>query len=148
MFPTGWLSRGDDAADDGVGQVRKDDRDRPRLPLDGGGRRGPVYQDDVGLQADQLLREPSYPIDVIAPPPKVHPRVAAINPSQVRKRLRERRVAKLPLRIVFVERHEHADAPHAVSLLRPRSERQRRRAAEERDEVAATNHSITSVASA
>jgi hypothetical protein len=36
-FPPGRLSRG-------------------TMPLDGDGRRGPGYQ-DVGLQADQLLRE-------------------------------------------------------------------------------------------
>jgi hypothetical protein len=34
--------------------------------------------------------------------------------------LRERRVATLPLRIVFIERHEHADAPRAVALPRVR----------------------------
>jgi hypothetical protein len=88
------------------------------------------------LQADQLLRDPSYPIDVAAVPPKVHPQAAAIGPTQVRKRLRKRRVAKLPLRIVFVEPHEHADPPHAVALLRPRRERPPRRAAESRDEFA------------
>jgi len=88
------------------------------------------------LQADQLLRERSYPIDVIAVPPKIHPHVLAIGPTQVRKSLGERRVAKLPLRIVFVVRHEHTDAPHTVALLRARRERPCRRAAEERDEVA------------
>ena len=48
-----------------------------RCPLDGNGRRGRVGQDDVGLQADQLVRERSYPTDVTAAPPKVHARVAA-----------------------------------------------------------------------
>src|SRR6516162_8476089 len=90
-----------DAAGDGVGPHCKDDRDRPGLPLDGNGRSGPDCQNDVGLQADQLLRKRSYPIDVIAAPPKVHPHVAAIAPTQVRKRLGERGEAKLPLRIGF-----------------------------------------------
>jgi hypothetical protein len=36
--------------------------------------------------------------------------------------------------IVFVELHEHADAPHAVALLRARCERPRRRATESSDE--------------
>src|SRR5215813_5778311 len=71
----------DDAAGDGVAHVRKDDRYRPRLPLDGNGRHGRACQDDVGLQADQLLREHSYPIGVTAAPPKVHPQVAAIGPT-------------------------------------------------------------------
>ena len=44
--------------------------------------RTPLDQDDVGLQADQLLRERSYPIGVIpAHPPEVHPHVAAIGPT-------------------------------------------------------------------
>ena len=133
--PTRAVEPRDDAADDGVGHVRKDDRDRPRLPLECSGRRGPGCQDDVGLQADQLLRKRSYPIDVGAEPPKVHPHVAAIGPTQVRKRLSERGEAKLPLWIVFVARHEHADAPHAVALLRPRHHRPRRRAPEPRDEL-------------
>ena len=91
----------DDAAGDGVGHGHKDDRDRLRLPLEGSGRRGPRLSDDVGLQADQLLRERSYPIDVTAAPPKVHPHVAAIGPTQVRKRLSERRDARLASRDHF-----------------------------------------------
>src|SRR5262249_26551105 len=48
---------------------------------------------------------------------------------------------------VFVADAEPADAPHAVALLRPHRERPcRRSAAEERDEGAPPNHSITSSA--
>ena len=49
--------------------------DRDRHPLDGSGHRGRVCQDDVGVQADQLLRERSKAIGVIAGPTKVHPRL-------------------------------------------------------------------------
>src|SRR6516162_6513611 len=63
----------DEAAGDGVARVREDDWDRPRLPLEGNCRRGRACQDDVGSQADQLLRERSRPIDVIAGPPRVNP---------------------------------------------------------------------------
>jgi hypothetical protein len=80
--------------------------------------------------------------------PNEDPHVAAIGPTQGRKRLSERREARFCRRIVFVVRHEHADAPQAVALLRPRGKRPSRRAAEERDEVAAPDHSITSVARA
>jgi hypothetical protein len=69
------------------------------------------------LEANQLLRERPCPIDVSASRPNIDPRVAAIGPTQARKGLRERRIATLLLRIVFVARHEHADAPHAVALL-------------------------------
>jgi hypothetical protein len=88
------------------------------------------------LQADQLPRERSYPIDVIAGPTKVDPHVAAIGPTQVCKRLRERRDLSLPHGIVFVVLHEHADAPHSIALLRARRKRPSRRATEERDELA------------
>jgi hypothetical protein len=111
--------------------------------LDGSGRNGPECQDDLGLQADQLLRELSYPIDVIARPADVDPHVAAIGPTQARKRLSERRDERLRHRIVFVVWHEHADAPHPVALLRPRRERPRRRAVESSDEFAPV-HSISS----
>jgi hypothetical protein len=80
------------------------------------------------LQPHQLLRERSHPIDVIPAPTKVHPRVAAIDPTQVRKRLREPGDQSLHHGIVSVAHHEHADAPHAVALLRARRERPRRRA--------------------
>jgi hypothetical protein len=74
---------------------------------------------------------------VTAAPAKVHPRVAAIDPTQVHKRMHERREATLLLGIAFVERHEHVDAPHALALLRARRERPcDRRAAEPSDEFA------------
>ena len=122
-FPPGWLSPWDDAAGDGLDHVRKDDRDRPCLPLEGCGRQGPVCHDNVGLQADQLLRERPYPNDVIAVPPKVQPHVAAIGPTQFHKRLSERGEERLHHGIVFVGPREHADAPHTLSLLRARHER-------------------------
>ena len=99
-------------------------------------RRRRVCQDDVGLQADQLLHECLHPIGVTASPTTVRPHVAAIRPTQVRKRVRERGEATLLLGIVSVARHEDADAPYAVALLRARRERPRSRAAEERDEIA------------
>jgi hypothetical protein len=99
------------------------------------------------LQADQLVRERSCPIDVTAGITKVHPHVAAIGPTQPRKRLRERRDESLRQGIVFVERREHANAAHAVALLCARREWPRRRAAEPSDEVAPPHrHSITSSA--
>jgi hypothetical protein len=88
------------------------------------------------LQADQLLRERSCLIDVSAVPPKVHPHVAAIGSTQARKRLRERRDVSLPLWIVLAAPHEHANAPYAVALLRPRRERPRCCAAESSNEFA------------
>jgi hypothetical protein len=75
-------------------------------------------QHDVGLQADQLLRERSYATDVTPSETKVHPHIAAIGPTQVRKCLSERGEARLIHGIVFVARHEYANAPYAVALAR------------------------------
>jgi hypothetical protein len=48
--------------------------------------------------------------------------------------LHECRKPGLSFRVVRGHVHEHADAPHAFALLRPRRERPSRRAADERDE--------------
>jgi hypothetical protein len=48
--------------------------------------------------------------------------------------------------MVFANSHQHADAPHALALLRPRHERPPCRTTEQRDELAPL-HSITSSAS-
>ena len=61
-------------------------------------------------------------------PAVVDPHVAAVGPAQLLQRLQERRDAGLAFRIVRGHVHEHADAPHALGLLRPRRERPRRRA--------------------
>jgi hypothetical protein len=50
--------------------------------------------------------------------------------------LRERRDHSLRRGIVFVDRHEHADAAYAVALLRSRRERPSGSAAESGDELA------------
>src|SRR6516164_4064623 len=71
--------------------------------------------------------------------------IAALGPAQLLQLFQERSVARPCLRIVFGQVREHADAPNALALLRPRRERQCRRTAEERDE-AAPFHSITSSA--
>jgi hypothetical protein len=55
--PARLVERRDEAAGDGIAHVHKDDRDRPRLPLEGSGHRGPGCHDDVRLQAGQLMRE-------------------------------------------------------------------------------------------
>src|SRR5947208_1968523 len=63
--------------------------------------------------------------------------IAALRPSKPFEPMPERREARLVFRIVLGERHEHADPPHAVALLRPRRQRPRRRhAAEKGDELA------------
>jgi hypothetical protein len=53
--------------------------------------------------------------------------VAADGPAQLRQRLEERPEPGLPFRIIRDCGQEHADAPHALALLRARYQRHRRR---------------------
>jgi hypothetical protein len=63
---------------------------------------------------------------------------AAVGPAQLLQPLQERRDAGLSFRIVRGQVHKHADPTRPLALLRPRRERPRdRRAAEQRDELAA-----------
>src|SRR5262245_10490155 len=78
----------------------------------------------------------------------VDAQVAPLAPARLLQRLGERREAGASFRIVRAPIHEHADAPHPLALLRPRHSWPRRRAANERDELAPPNHSITSSARA
>src|SRR5262249_14303403 len=71
--------------------------------------------------------------------------VLSDGPAQLLQSLPESGVADLCLRIVRGVGHEGADTPNALALLRPRRERPRRRASNQRDELAAP-HSITSSA--
>src|SRR5262249_19967182 len=77
----------------------------------------------------------------------VDPRVVAFRPTELVKSVPECCDMSLCFRVALEMAHQHTDPPHPLALLRPRRERPRRRAAEERDEVAPF-HSITSSARA
>src|SRR5262249_28180498 len=71
-------------------------------------------------------------------PTDLNPHVAADGPAQQRQPLQERPDAGLKYHIIRGCVQEHADPPHALTLLRARRERPRyRSAAEQRDECAA-----------
>ena len=64
------------------------------------------------------------PTSVLARAPALlDAKVAADRPAQLLQRLPERGIAGRRLRIVCGETREHADAPHALALLRARCER-------------------------
>src|SRR5262249_29116708 len=71
--------------------------------------------------------------------------IAAIQPAKLCESLLKSCNPRLPLRVITGP-HQHSDVSYSLGLLRPRGERPRRRAAEQRDELAAP-HSITSSAS-
>src|SRR6516165_4552985 len=105
-----------------------------------------MCEDHVGLQRDQLFREHLH-LRAGRRKAIVNTDIAAFRPSTLPEPLPECREAGPYFRIVLGKAHQHADPPHSVGLLRARRERPHRRAAEQRDELAAL-HSITSSAMA
>jgi hypothetical protein len=88
-IPSRVRQAGNEANANRVGNNRKYNRDRPRLPLKCSGRRSRVCEDHVGLQVDQFFREHPCPVDAADGPAKVHLQVAAVGPTQLRKSLHE-----------------------------------------------------------
>ena len=119
--PSRALQARNEARADRVGNNRKYNRDRPRLPLECSGRWSSVREDYVGLQIEQLFRKHPHQVYLAGGPTNVHAQVAAIGPTELRESLREPGEVGLCLRIVFIERHQNAEPPHAVRLLRARS---------------------------
>src|SRR5262245_42756734 len=75
--------------------------------------------------------------------------VAAFYPSELLESVPECRDLGVPFWIGLGMRHQHTDARHTFALLRARCDRQRhRRTTEQRDELAPSDHSITSSARA
>src|SRR5215470_7383864 len=106
-----------------------------------------MCEDGVGSQVSQLFRENPHPIYVAIGPTIVDPHVATVRPAQLLQFLNKCCEIGLRFPIAFVPPHQYADPAHLLRLLRARRERPRgRRAAEQRDEIAAASHSITSSA--
>ena len=80
-------------------------------------------ENDVGRERDQFRRLSANIGGIGRRPAGVDPHVAADGPAQLRQRLLERPDAGLIFRIVRGCGQEHADATHALGLLRTRGER-------------------------
>src|SRR5262245_18699817 len=105
-------------------------------------------QNDIWGQADQIRSVFAIVFRIGCGKAMINPHIAAVTPAQLLQPLLECRKALLVLLIVHGRGREHADAPHPLALLAARRERpRRRRAAEQRDELA-PSHSITSSARA
>jgi hypothetical protein len=100
------------------------------------------------FERSEFLRASPHAVEVVLAPAILGAKIATFRPSELLEAVAQRREAVLRFRIILGCRHQHADAPHPLSLLRACHERPRsRRAAEQRDELAAL-HSITSSARA
>jgi hypothetical protein len=98
--------------------------------------------DDVRPEGDQFGRVSAKAVGVGRGPANVDPDVATVGPTQLAQGLCERRDAGLCFRVIRGRGYEHADAPHALALLRTRRERPCRRAAEQGDELASSHCSL------
>jgi len=136
---------GDEPGIDRIAARRKDDRDGPGRPLGGeraGGARG---HDHVGPVSHQFVRQLREAAVIPSRPCELEHDVLALDVAQFAERLAQR------VHLGALQRRGRgakvADPRLLLRLLRPRRERPRRRAAEQRDELAPP-HSITSSARA
>jgi hypothetical protein len=94
-----------------------------------------IGQNQIGLQRDKFLCVSLNRICIVRyRPSSVDPQVAILGPPKFLESLPECGDEGLSFPVALGIAHEHANAPHA--LLRPRRERPRSRAAEQRDELA------------
>ena len=127
-----------EAAADRIGNDNKHDGNSPRLLQHCRGWRCVLRNDEVGLQRDEFdCGSLPYLRVIERPPAKVELDIAAFRPPELLKSLPECAHVSLKFRVALGMRHQHADVPHAVRLLRTRCEGPcRRRTADKRDEFA------------
>jgi hypothetical protein len=124
-MPSGCIAAGvrqarDEAGTDRINGLHEHDRYRSGDPLQfryasaGGG------QNDVRRERDQFRRVLGRGVGTRASPAVVDPPVAAGRPARFLQSLCEGGNASVSLRIVRSLGHEHADAAHALRLLRAR----------------------------
>src|SRR5262249_50170253 len=94
-------------------------------------------KNEVGLERDEFLCESFHRLRVgRCRPASVNPGVAALRPPELLETVPKRGYFGLSFRVALRIAHQHADAPTADRLLRPRRARPRSRATEHRDELA------------
>src|SRR5262249_26064810 len=108
--------------------------------------RQPTIHDDFRLERDKLSSVTFHHRRIPRGPSIVVDNIATLDPTEFLHPFAKRSHARLTFLILLRKVHEYANAT-AVTLLRPCRERpRRRRAAEQRDELASPDHSITSSA--
>ena len=120
MFPTWARKACHESGTNRIGnRAREHDEDGVRFQLQRGCHRSGASKDHVGPQFDQLFREGPHPLNAAGGPTNVNPHGTAVCPTQLRKPRREVGEPASCLGIVFIERHQHADPPHAVRFAAP-----------------------------
>src|SRR5262245_22842401 len=106
-----------------------------------------MSQNDVRSKRGQFRRVSANVAFIGGSPAGVDPHIATDAPAQLLQPLQERPDTGLKFHIVRSGGQDYADEPHPLGLLRAHRERPRcRRAAEQRNELAPPDHSITSSA--
>src|SRR5262249_50266888 len=108
-----------------------------RFPQQCGQGRSAVCREHIRHHAHKFRRVSAHLIRPTAPHARLHPDVAAVRPAQLLQLLLERLDASAGFWVAFAESTEqYRDLLRSVLLLRARRLRPRRRAAEQRDELA------------
>src|SRR5262245_20869620 len=139
---------GDKAAPDGIDDLHEHDRDSSSHALDRGQRKGALRQDHIRLRCGEFRRVAAYMIEISGAPTYIDSKPGPVLPAKLVEPVQECRNVALPLPIILGETHQNANPQAAPGLLRNRRDRPSGRAAEQRDELAAPHHSITSSARA
>src|SRR5262249_34685230 len=138
----------DEASADRVDDRREYDRHRAGQLLQYSRGRTEASDDYIRVEAEQLLRIFAETYNIPPAPADVHLLVAPVGPTQMRHRLLKAGDIGPMCYVLRIHVHKHADPFRPLALLRARRHRPRRRAAEERDDLAPPDHSITSSARA
>jgi hypothetical protein len=100
--------------------------------------KGEPIRDRQALQRNEFLRESLHRLHVGRRPASVDPDVAVLRPAELLERLAECSDPSLSFRVALGIGHQHANKPHQLGLLRSCRQRPRRRAADQREELASS----------
>ena len=73
---------------------------------------------NIRVQIDELFREGLNSIGISIPPAIVDANILTIRPTEFLEPLLKYRYALADVSIAFRDRHQYANAPHAIGLLR------------------------------
>src|SRR4029453_6786752 len=113
----------DKAAANRIADKREYNRDGPRFLLKDPCHLVGAGHDYVRRHADQFSCKGASLVGIAPSPTIVDLDIASLNPAKVFEASPQRRNIGLSLRIALGVSHEHANAPHPLSLLRARRER-------------------------
>src|SRR5260370_1001514 len=110
----------DIAKTDRIDHQHEHHRDSGGRRVEGGERRRTIRDDEIRCLPDEFSRVVTKPPNIAARPAILDREVPSFRPAELVQALPEGIEARLPFRVVLADRHEHADVPHPLGLLRTR----------------------------